>query len=89
MLNNLVMSKPNFTPEEREEYNRWCNELGVSSRWDIDKPENREFMEKYDQVQFAIATGSTEPKAVDHVDFEPTIREKMVDFVSHVLKLKK
>jgi len=82
------MSRESFTPEEREEYNKWCAELGISSRWDPDKPENKEFVEKYDMVQYLIATGYTEEQKSEVVDHEPSLKEKMVDIVSHILKIK-
>lgn len=87
MLNNLIMSREGFTPEEREEFNKWCEQFEVSTRWDPDKPKNREFIEKYDMAQYAIATGYTEEEKVI-VDHEPSLKEKMVDIVSHILKIK-
>lgn len=32
------------TDEERERYNKWCAELKVSSRWDDEDTDNRDFI---------------------------------------------
>ena len=82
------MSRETFTPEEREEFNKWCQQFEVSTKWDPEKPQNKEFVEKYDMAQYLIATGYTDEQKEEVVDHEPSLKEKMVDFVSHILKLK-
>lgn len=81
------MSRESFTPEEREEFNKWCAQFEVSTRWDPDKPQNKDFIEKYDLAQYAISTGYTEEDRVV-VDHEPSLSKKVINVVSHILKIK-
>ena len=39
------------TKNEREQFNQWAKQFNVSTLWDYDKFENREFLKRLDEAR--------------------------------------
>jgi hypothetical protein len=77
--------------DEREiSYNEWTQRFQVSSKWDTDTPERRQFMERLDLALEAERMGITKKKKdgeLPKVNLEPTLKERFQGLIISCLNL--
>jgi hypothetical protein len=74
------------TDEREISFNEWAQTFQVSTKWDTETPERKQFMEKLELALEAERMG-VKKEDIPQVDHEPTIMEKFQELIYGCLNL--
>ncbi len=76
------------TDEREMSYNEWAQMYRVSTKWDTDTPERKQFMEKLEYALEAERMGLYKKKEeLPKVNLEPTLKERFQGLIISCLNL--